>query len=88
VQLPAGVSGRYSSLTATRPHEAAKRHQGRETSARDRTGTMDAGRPLKGNWPMFCVKPNGDMAEVLIRAPVVAAPLKLNVKGPLSVFPL
>jgi hypothetical protein len=48
--------------------------------------TLDALSKVIG--PMFCVKPNGDMAEVLIRAPVVAAPLKLNVRGPLSVFPL
>jgi hypothetical protein len=50
------------------------------------TTTLDALSKVIG--PMFCVKPNSDMAEVLIRALVVAAPLKLNVKGGLSVFPL
>jgi hypothetical protein len=38
--------------------------------------------------PIFYVKPNSDIAEVLIRALVMEAPLNLNVKGGLSVFPL
>jgi hypothetical protein len=50
------------------------------------TATLDAVSKVIG--PMFCVNPNGDMAEVLIRALVIEAPAKLNVKGPVSVFPL